>query len=160
MTLGGSYNDTEIQDKNLFVQSCGNARTTRRSGCTVTDPVGPFTGTAYIDGNPLPRAPKWQANFTLKYSIPVGQRRVLRLHRLGLPHQLQLLPVRSEGVQGQGTARRRLARRLQMGQATKLSAYGRNITNQVQSLGAIDFDNLTGIVNEPRTYGVQFKVNF
>jgi hypothetical protein len=30
--------------------------------------------------------------------------------------------------------------------------------DQVQSLGAIDFNNLTGIVNEPRTYGVQFRV--
>ena len=42
----------------------------------------------------------------------------------------------------------------------ELSAYGRNITNQIQSLGAIDFDNLTGIINEPRTYGVQFKATF
>ncbi|MNM37270.1 hypothetical protein D3C81_480020 [compost metagenome] len=42
----------------------------------------------------------------------------------------------------------------------EIAAYGRNITNQIQSLGAIDFDNLTGIVNEPRTYGVQFKATF
>jgi len=27
-------------------------------------------------------------------------------------------------------------------------------------VGAIDFDNLTGILNEPRTLGAQFKVNF
>jgi len=42
----------------------------------------------------------------------------------------------------------------------ELAAYGRNITNRIQALGAIDFNNLTGIVNEPRTYGVQFKANF
>jgi len=42
----------------------------------------------------------------------------------------------------------------------ELAAYGRNITNRIQALGAIDFNNLTGIVNEPRTYGVQLKANF
>jgi iron complex outermembrane receptor protein len=30
----------------------------------------------------------------------------------------------------------------------------------MQIIGAIDFDNLTGMLNEPRTYGVQFKVSF
>jgi len=27
-------------------------------------------------------------------------------------------------------------------------------------IGAIDFDNLTGMLNEPRTIGATFKVNF
>ena len=79
MTLGGSYNDTEIKDGKLFVQQCGNfANTGGVAGCTVTDPVGPFPGTVRIDGNPLPRAPKWQSNFTLRYSMPMAERRVLR----------------------------------------------------------------------------------
>ena len=42
----------------------------------------------------------------------------------------------------------------------EVAAYGRNITNKVQVVAAIDFDNLTGITNEPRTYGVQLKANF
>ena len=33
-------------------------------------------------------------------------------------------------------------------------------TQPEQLIAAIDFNNLTGIVNEPRTYGVQFKANF
>lgn len=32
----------------------------------------PFPGTVLIDGNPLPRAPEWQGNFTLTCSTPVG----------------------------------------------------------------------------------------
>ena len=48
VTLGSSYNDTEIKDANLTVPGCGG-------GCTVTDPLTP-TGYA-IDGNPLPQAP-------------------------------------------------------------------------------------------------------
>jgi len=27
-------------------------------------------------------------------------------------------------------------------------------------IGGIDFNNLTGMINEPRTFGVQFKANF
>ena len=37
--------------------------------------------------------------------------------------------------------------------------FGRNITNQVRVTGAIDFNNLTGFINDPRTYGVQFKMS-
>ncbi len=38
----------------------------------MTNAPGPFPGTALINGNPLPRAPKWQTNFTLRYSIPMA----------------------------------------------------------------------------------------
>ena len=71
VTLGSSYNDTEIDDPGLAVPGCGG-------GCTVTDePVfdpitGLPTGTYIIDGNPLPQAPKWVHNVTARYGIPVG----------------------------------------------------------------------------------------
>jgi iron complex outermembrane receptor protein len=42
----------------------------------------------------------------------------------------------------------------------EVAAFARNITNRIQVVAAIDFDNLTGIVNEPRNYGAQFRVNF
>ena len=64
VTLGASYNDTEIEDDGI---SRGNLL----AACTVTDPiVGGVC--AVIDGNPLPQAPEWIANFTLRYGIPVG----------------------------------------------------------------------------------------
>jgi iron complex outermembrane recepter protein len=40
------------------------------------------------------------------------------------------------------------------------SAFVRNIANEIQAVGGIDFNNLTGFINEPRTFGVQFKANF
>jgi iron complex outermembrane receptor protein len=33
------------------------------------------------------------------------------------------------------------------------------MTNQIRIVGGIDFNNLTGFINEPRTFGVQFKAN-
>jgi iron complex outermembrane receptor protein len=32
--------------------------------------------------------------------------------------------------------------------------------NQIRVVGGIDFNNLTGFVNEPRSWGVQFKALF
>ena len=40
------------------------------------------------------------------------------------------------------------------------SVFGRNITNQVRAVGGIDFNNLTGFINDPRTVGAQFKMTF
>ena len=42
----------------------------------------------------------------------------------------------------------------------EVAAYSRNITNQIRIVGGIDFNNLTGFINEPRFWGVQFKANF
>jgi iron complex outermembrane receptor protein len=42
----------------------------------------------------------------------------------------------------------------------EVALYGRNITNQIRVIGGIDFNNLTGMINEPRTWGAQFKAYF
>jgi iron complex outermembrane receptor protein len=42
----------------------------------------------------------------------------------------------------------------------ELAVYGRNITDEVQAVGGIDFNNLTGFVNEPRRYFVEFRSKF
>ena len=39
-------------------------------------------------------------------------------------------------------------------------AFVRNITDQVRVVGGIDFNNLTGFINEPRTIGASFKASF
>jgi iron complex outermembrane receptor protein len=42
----------------------------------------------------------------------------------------------------------------------EVALFGRNITDEVVAVGAIDFDNLTGFLNEPRIFGLQFKARF
>ena len=41
-----------------------------------------------------------------------------------------------------------------------IAGFVRNITNDVSAVGAIDFNNLVGFVNEPRIWGVEFGFNF
>jgi iron complex outermembrane receptor protein len=162
LTAGASYNDTAIKDASLFVQQCGNfANTGGRAGCTVTNPAGPFPGTVRIDGNPLPRAPKWQGNFALFYSAPLAD---------GVFFASTDWAYRSTYNMFLYEAKEYKARSLVEGGARvgykwedgkyEVAAFARNITDRVQVVGAIDFDNLTGILNEPRTLGAQFKVNF
>ncbi len=156
VTFSTSYNDTKIKDPNLFVQPCGG-------GCTVLDPTKTIAGgtVALIDGNPLPRAPKWQHNVTLRYSQPLGDGEIYAFTDWAYRTSYNFFLYEAAEYK----AKELLEGGLRVGYRWndgkyELAAYGRNITNRIQALGAIDFNNLTGIVNEPRTYGVQFKANF
>ena len=42
----------------------------------------------------------------------------------------------------------------------EVAVFGRNITDEIQAVGGIDFNNLTGFVNEPRICGVEFRSQF
>jgi iron complex outermembrane receptor protein len=154
MTLGGSYNDTEIKDASLFVAPCGN-------GCTVTNPAGSIAGTVLVNGNPLPRAPKWVSNFTLRYSTPMANGEFYAYTDWAYRSTYNMFLYEAAEYK----AKALLEGGLRVGYKWadgkyELAAYGRNITDRQQVVAAIDFNNLTGILNEPRTYGAQFKVAF
>ena len=153
-TLGFSYNDTEIKDPNLFVASCG-------APCTVLNAAGPFAGTVSINGNPLPRAPKVVWNWTLKYSTEIGAGELSVLTDWAYKDKYNMFLYEAKEY----TAKAALEGGLRVGYGWangkyEVAAFSRNITNHRQIVAAIDFNNLTGIVNEPRTYGVQFKASF
>jgi iron complex outermembrane receptor protein len=42
----------------------------------------------------------------------------------------------------------------------ELAAFGRNLLDAVVVQNGIDFDNLTGMTNEPRTIGVELVAKF
>lgn len=42
----------------------------------------------------------------------------------------------------------------------RIALFGRKITNEENLKGAIDFNNLMGIVNQPRIFGIEAKVRF
>ncbi|CAN7544392.1 TonB-dependent receptor [Pseudoduganella sp. LjRoot289] len=153
-TIGSSYNDTEIKDAGLFVKTCG-------APCSVTNPTKEQNGStvALVNGNDLPRAPKWQHNFTLKYSVPVANGEFYAFTDWTYRTKYNMFLYAAKEY----TAKPLTEGGLRVGykwDRYEVAAYGRNITNRIQSVAAIDFDNLTGITNEPRTYGVQLKATF
>jgi iron complex outermembrane recepter protein len=163
-SLGLSYNDTKIEDPNLFVSPCGNANfqfLLANTGCNVLNKPGPVKGTVLIGGNPLPRAPKWIGNWTLKYSTALGNGDVYVLTDWAYKSKYNMFLY--EAVEY--TAKPLLEGGLRAGYSWgdgkyEIAAYSRNITNQIQVVAAIDFNNLTGIVNEPRSWGLQFRASY
>ncbi|MFA9215567.1 MAG: TonB-dependent receptor [Sphingomonadaceae bacterium] len=160
-TIGGSYNDTQIKDKNLFVQYCGNLPNTApfNYGCTPTNAAGPFAGTSKIDGNPLPRAPKTQLNFTLKYSKEIGDGEFYAYTDWTYRSSYNFFLYEAPEYKAKSLVEGGLRTGYKWGRY-EVAAFARNITDKQVIIGAIDFDNLTGMLNEPRTVGATFKVNF
>jgi iron complex outermembrane receptor protein len=154
LTAGLSYNKTEIKDPNLATQPCG-------APCTVLDPAGALPGTVNINGNPLPNAPKWVSNFTAGYSIPLASGEIFAFTDWAYRSNVNFLLYQSAEFQGKYL----LEGGLRVGyrvpaQGWEVAVFGRNITNHISLEGAIDFDNLTGFVNDPRTWGVEVKAKF
>jgi len=157
-TLGFSYNDTKIKDPNLFTQTCG-------APCTLLDPIKAGTNPAdkivSIDGNPLPRAPKVVWNWTLKYSTEIAGGDLSVLTDWAYKDKYNMFAY--EAIEYRAKAALEGGLRVGYGWANgkyEVAAYSRNITNHLQTVAAIAFNNLTGIVNEPRSYGVQFKATY
>ena len=154
-SLGMGYNDTRIKDSGLSVAVCAS--------CTVTDPTRTVNGSrvALINGNPLPQAPKITGNFTLKYSqaLAGGEAYVFTdwVHRSKVNFFLY------ESIEFTGKASTEGGLRTGYTWANgkyDAAVFVRNISNQTRIVGGIDFNNLTGFINEPRTFGAQFKASF
>ncbi|TAJ71417.1 MAG: TonB-dependent receptor [Phenylobacterium sp.] len=154
LTAGFSYNHTELQDSGLATAPCG-------SGCTVLDPAGALAGTVSIDGNSLPNAPKWIANITAGYSWPVGEGEIFVFTDWAYRSKVNFFLYESAEYNDDKLLEGglRLGYRAP-GERWEVAAFGRNITNDKSLEGGIDFNNLTGFVNDPRIIGVEVKTKF
>jgi len=165
VTLGFSYNDTKIKDKNLAVAACGG-------GCFVLDPPDPSNPandgtppghpvTVLIDGNPLPQSPKWITNFTARYAHPVGDGEFFVYTDWAYRSKVNFFLYESAEFTGKPL----LEGGLRLGYDwdygnNEVALYGRNITNKDVAVSGIDFNNLTGMLNEPRVWGIEFSKKF
>ncbi len=158
ITLGSSFNDTEIDDPSLAVAVCGSGM------CTVTDPTVTLNGGTYalIDGNPLPQAPRWIHNLTARWSLPMGEGAGLYVYT-DWAYRSEVNFFLYQAAEFRGKASLEGGLRIAYGWDYgdyEIAVFGRNITDQTRVVGAIDFDNLTGFINEPRTYGLEFTARF
>jgi iron complex outermembrane receptor protein len=154
LTVGLSYNDTQINDSNLEIQPCGG-------GCTVLDPAGSLPGLVSIDGNRLPQSPEWIANMTARWGVPVGSGEFFVFTDWAYRSDINFFLYDSMEFKGKAL----LEGGLRVGYdwndgRQQLAFFGRNITDEIQAVGGIDFNNLTGFINEPRRWGLEFKTKF
>ncbi len=152
VTLNGSYNFTRIKDKNLTVATCAS--------CTVTDPQ-PAAGIASIDGNSLPQAPKYVFNLNARYGLPVGNGEYFVSTDWTYRSKVNFFLYESKEFTGKEMTIGGLRAGYDWADGKyEVAGFVRNLTNQIRVTGAIDFNNLTGFINDPRTVGVQFKAQF
>lgn len=152
VTAGASYNFTEIRDPSLSVNKCAQ--------CTITDPIN-AAGRVVINGNPLPQAPKWTLNATARYGVPVGDGEFFVYTDWSYRTKINFFLYEAAEFSGKPLTEGGLRVGYNWaGGKYEVAAFGRNILDQRRITGAIDFNNLTGFTNEPRTWGVQFKGNF
>jgi iron complex outermembrane recepter protein len=152
LTAGVAYNRTEISDPNLAVGACG-------APCTVLDPV--VGGNARINGNSFPNAPRWTGSFTAKYTVPLANGEFYVLTDWAFKGETNFFLYESVEFSEEGFWEGGLRVAYVFGDgAYEAAAYARNIADEQRLVGGIDFDNLTGFVNNPRSVGVEFKANF
>jgi iron complex outermembrane receptor protein len=155
MTLGFSYTDTEIDDSTLVVPPCGSGL------CTVLDPLD-VNGNAIIDGNSFTQAPEYVATVTARYGIPIGTNGELFFFTdWAFQGETQFFIYESDEFKSDGNFEggARIGYSHDGGK-WEVALFGRNITDEENVKGAIDFNNLTGFDNEPRIVGVSFRARF
>jgi iron complex outermembrane receptor protein len=154
---GMAFNDTELNDPNLFTAPCGSGL------CTVLDPVNPNNAAQVsVDGNPFPRAPESTYNIEIRYSVPMGSDSELYFltdwvwyGKINMPlYEAVEFKTKNQFEGGLRIAYRNNASGLE------LAVFGRNITDEENVLGFIDFSNNTGFVNEPNVWGVEASYEF
>jgi len=150
-----SYNFTEIKDPNLLVSGCGD-------GCTMQNARAPGTSNYYINGNPLPNAPRWVIDARLRYTMPIADGHDIYLSTdWSYRSDVDFFLYRAVEFKGMSL----VEGGLRIGyedhvHGFEVAAYARNLLNQIRITGAIDFDNLTGFVNDPRIIGVDARYKF
>ena len=150
-----SYNHTELQDDTISVAGCG-------ANCTITDPLN-SDGRVIIDGNSLPQSPEWIGNLSARWTKEIGDGELYVYTDWSYRSEVSFFLYESKEFTGDPI----LEGGLRVGYEWdgddaeyEVAAFSRNILNEEKLTGAIDFNNLTGYVNEPRFFGIEFKANF
>ena len=157
ISVGSSYNDTEIQDADLATAPCGSGL------CTPLDPVNTNnTAQVLVDGNPFPRSPETTHNLTMRLHAPVGNNGEAYISSdwvwygdINMP-LYEAAEFKTDGHYETG---------LRLGyknheNGLEIAAFARNLSDEDNVLGFIDFSNNTAFVNEPQTYGLEVSWEF
>lgn len=151
-----SYNSIKINDPNLLVASCGAA-------CTMIDPTVAVGGAvlARVDGNQLPQAPRWTGNVSLDYEVPLANGgAVFAGTDWSYRSSINLFLYEAVEFTGRPMIEGGAKIGYRTGDGLELTGFVRNITNRYWVTGAIDFDNLTAMITQPRVFGVMARKVF
>jgi iron complex outermembrane receptor protein len=151
MTLSMGYTKTKIKDSDLAVAGCG-------APCTVIDPPGSVAGSFIIDGNPLPQSPELTGSLVLDWHQDVENGQLYATADWVYRSSMNFTLYEAVEYTGQSLSEIGLRLGYRFGEGHHdLSAFARNIMNRTENIYTIDFNNLTGVVNEPRIVGLEYN---
>ena len=147
--------DTRIKQSGLATAPCGSGL------CTILDPID-ANGNAIIDGNSFQHAPEWTLNFEIDYTAPLSNGDEIYVYTdwkfKGETQDFLYESIEyTFDTQFEGGLRagyRSTANNYEVG------IFARNITDEDNVIGGIDFANLTAYVNQPRVVGVEAAFRF
>lgn len=156
LTAGAALTETEIES-GLLVGTCAQ--------CTIVDPLrGGQNGSAtyaQASGNPLPQAPNWSLNFTANYTQPLGAGELFIFTDWFVEGEKSIFIYDSLEFNTNGDFEGNLRIGYSWGEGTsEVAFYVKNITDESNIKGGIDFNNNTAFVNDPRTFGISFRTTF
>ncbi len=172
----GSGVEVEIEyavtDNLIFSAGFGSADTQiKQEGLSIAvpphglvTPIDPLNaqGNAIIDGNSFQHAPEWTLNFEIDYTAPLGNGDELYVYTdwkfKGETQDFLYESIEfTFDTQFEGGLRagyRSTANNYEVG------IFARNITDEDNIIGGLDFANLTTYVNQPRVVGVEAAFRF
>ncbi|MCZ6774160.1 MAG: TonB-dependent receptor, partial [Proteobacteria bacterium] len=161
-TLGFAYNDTEIKDPTLATTPCNfnNGGT----GCSPTQPFSdpPANTKVFINGMPFPRVPETSWNFSARWGMPVGNDGEVFVFTDWIFQGSTVMPLYEAPefeTDDQFEGGLKIGYR-NLENNWEVALFGRNITDEENVKGFIDFSNLTGFVNEPAIWGIEARMDF
>ncbi|MFQ6005055.1 MAG: TonB-dependent receptor [Woeseia sp.] len=156
-TLGFAYNDTEIKDPTLSTVPCGSGQ------CTPLDPVDPADPSrVLLNGNPFPRAPETSWNFSVRWGTPMGDAGEVFVFTDWAFQGSVVMPLYESlefDTDNQFEGGLKIGYR-NLEDDWEVALFGRNITDEENAKGFIDFSNNTGFVNEPAVWGIEARKDF
>jgi len=154
VTAGYSTVDTEIRDPNLTAPVCGSGQ------CTPLDPID-ANGNAILNGNAFPGSPGSTFNLTARYSFPTDSGEVFFFTDWAKQGKTNFFLYDSAEYFTDGNFEGGLRVGYMHGDNDwEIAIFGRNITDEENMKGGIDFNNNTAFDNEPRIWGLTFRKNW
>ena len=147
--------DTRIKQSGLATAPCGSGL------CTILDPID-ANGNAVIDGNSFQHAPEWTLNFEIDYTAPLSNGDEIYVYTdwkfkgetQDFLYECIEYTFDTQFEGGLRAGYRSTANNYEIG------IFARNITDEDNVIGGIDFANLLAYVNQPRVVGVEASFRF
>ena len=111
--------------------------------------------------NDLPQAPRYVANVTARYGVPLKNGGEIFVYTdWAYRSSINYFLYTAKEFRGRSLTEGGLKLGYISPTHFELAVFSRNITNQILAISAIDFNNLTGMINDPRIIGVEAKFHF